>query len=189
MTTLLSGRLARLDAAEFDAMIESGVFGDRRVFLWGGRIFEKMAKTKANAVIAFRIAKLATAVLPGGWDVWHENPIQLDRRNVPLPDLAVIRGPDSQYLDRRPQPNDVGILIEVPVTSLAKDLGPQAAKYARSGVACYWVVDARHRRVVEHRDPQPDGTYATVREHGPGDEVEVILDGVTVGRIAVSDLF
>ena len=192
MSTLISARLARLDAAEFLAAIEAGVFGDRRVFLWGGRLCEKMAKTKAHAFVAFQVAKLVSAVLPEGWAVWHENPIRLIGNNVPLPDLAVLRGPNEQYRDRRPEPGDVGLLVEIAVTSRAKDLGPQAAKYARAGVACYWVADAKGRRIVEHRGPRVEGgvaSYEIVREHGLGDQVEVVLDGVVVGRIAVSDLF
>jgi Uma2 family endonuclease len=192
MTTLISARPARVDADEFFATIEAGVLGDRRVFLWGGRIFEKMAKTKAQAFVAFRIAKRISAALPDGWDVWHENPVRLDKKNVPLPDLAVLKGPDEQYRDRRPEPGDVGIIVEVAVTSLTKDLGPQAAKYARAGVPCYWVADVARRRIVEHRGPKVEegvGSYETVRELGPGNEIDVILDAAAAGRIAVSDLF
>jgi Uma2 family endonuclease len=192
MTTLIASRAARLSDVEFLAAVEAGVFGDRRVFLWGGRLFEKMAKTKAHAFVAFRIAKLVSAVLPAGWDVWHENPIRLDEKNVPLPDLAVLRGPDDRYRDERPQPADVGLIVEVAVTSRAKDLGPQAAKYARAGVACYWVADVAHRRIIEHRGPRVEegiASYEIVRDLVPGDQIDVILDGTVVGRVAVSDLF
>lgn len=192
MPTLIPSRLACLNADEYFAGVEAGIFGDRRVFLWAGRLREKMAKTKAHAFVTFRIAKLVSAFLPEGWDIWHENPIALERLYVPLPDLAVLRGPDEQYRDRRPEPDDVGLLVEVAVTSRAKDLGPQAAKYAQAGVSCYWVADVRNRRIVEHRGPKVEGgvaSYAIVREHGDGEHVELVLDGVAVGRIAVSDLF
>jgi Uma2 family endonuclease len=192
MTTLTASRSARLSDVEFLTAVEASVFGDRRVFLWGGRLYEKMAKTKAHAFVSFRIAKAVSAVLPPGWDVWHENPVRLDRKNVPLPDLAVLRGPEDRYRDERPQAEDAGLIVEIAVTSLAKDLGPQAAKYAGAGVSCYWVADARNRRLIEHRGPRVEGdmaSYEVVRDLGPGDHIDVVLDGTVVGRIAVSDLF
>ena len=57
---------------------------------------------------------------------------------------------------------------------------------------CYWVADVGKGQIVEHRGPgAPSGvaSYGDVRHHGPGDEVELILDGVAVGRIPIADIF
>lgn len=189
MSTLISGRLARLDDAEYFAGVEAGIFGGRRVFLWGGRLCEKMAKTKAHAFVEGTLSDALRAIAPAPWVVRSEAPIRLGTSYVPLPDLVVVRGPWAQYRDRRPAPADLGLVVEIAVTSLADDLGPQAAVYARAGVPCYWAVDSRNRRVIEHRGPAAVGIYESVRAYGPGDEVELILDDVAVGRVAVSDLF
>jgi Uma2 family endonuclease len=189
MTTVTASRVAKVSDDEYFAMVEAGVFGDRRVFLWGGRLFEKMAKTKAHVYLEGTISDALRAVALDPWIVRGENPLRLGGRYVPLPDVVVVRGPWSRYRDRRATPDDVGLVAEIAVTSLAHDLSVQAAVYARAEVACYWVVDALHRRVIEHRGPCPDGTYATVREHGPGDHIDVVLAGALAGRIAVADLF
>lgn len=77
MPSLIDARVADLTGDEFSAMVEAGVFGDRRVFLWDGRACVKMAKTTVHGFVGFRIARAVTAILPPGWDVWHEEPIRL----------------------------------------------------------------------------------------------------------------
>lgn len=47
MSPLIDARPARLTAAEFFAMVESGAFGERRVFLGDRRLCGKTAKTTA----------------------------------------------------------------------------------------------------------------------------------------------
>jgi Uma2 family endonuclease len=189
MSTLISGRLASWRADEFLAGVEAGIFGERRLFLWNESLCEKLAKTEAHVFVEGTVADALCGIVPPPWLVRGEAPIRLSGRYVPLPDLVVVRGPWAQYRDRRPTPDDVGLVVEIAVTSLANDLGPQAAVYARAGVPCYWVVDPLKRRVVAHRGPRPEGSYESVSEHGPGDEIELILDAAPVGRIAVSDLF
>ncbi len=192
MSSLIDARPARLSDTEFFAMVESGAFGDRRVYLWNGRLCEKMAKTNAQAFVAVRIAKALAAILPPGWDVWQESPIHLGTRHVPLPDLAVIRGPEERFRNATPGPFDAALVVEVAVSSLSVDLGKRAAAYAKAGVSCYWVADVAHGRIVEHRGPGVRAgvaSYGVVRHHGPGDEVELVLDGAPVGRIPLSGIF
>lgn len=97
MASLIDAHVADLTDREFAAMVGSGAFGDRRVFLWDGIVCEKMAKTTLHGFVGFRIARALTAVLPPGWDLWHEEPVRLGARYVPLPDLAVLRGPEDRY--------------------------------------------------------------------------------------------
>src|SRR3954470_21431201 len=49
----------------FSRMVESGLVpGDRRVFLLNGRLYEKMAKTKANGSVAASITMTLVPRLP-----------------------------------------------------------------------------------------------------------------------------
>src|SRR5277367_2459052 len=82
----------------FFQMIEAGVFPpERRVFLWGGRLYEKMAKTPAHATTFVRIADTLRPHLPADWLIWPENPIALDARYAPLPDVTIVRGSLERY--------------------------------------------------------------------------------------------
>ncbi len=98
----------------------------------------------------------ADARLPEGWLVWPENPILLDEKHAPLPDIPVVRGDGRSYVDagRHPAAADVGLIVEVARTSLPRDLGPRAEAFARAMVAAYWVADVNGRRIIEHRDPR-----------------------------------
>lgn len=192
MGSVINARATGMTAEEFSSAVEAGVFGERRVFLWGGRVYEKMAKTTAHAFVAERISQAVGRLLPPDWVTWHENPIHLGRKYVPLPDLAVVRGPLERYRSRKPDPGDLGLVVEVAVTSLSADLGKRAARYARAGVPCYWVADAVRKRIIEHRGPQVVGkvaSYAAVDERAVGDEIELSLGGAAVGRVALTDIF
>ncbi|HWE35001.1 MAG TPA: Uma2 family endonuclease [Isosphaeraceae bacterium] len=192
MSSLIDARPARLRDTEFFAMVESGAFGDRRVYLWNGRLCEKMAKSTQHAFVNERISRAVRALLPDTWETWHENPVHLGRWHVPLPDFAVVRGPLDRYRDRGPEPADVGLVVEVAVTSLKADLGKRADRYAQFGVPSYWVADVGKGQIVEHRRlvvTAGVASYGDVRRLGASDEVELALGGAAVGRIPMTDIF
>jgi Uma2 family endonuclease len=187
-------RIVDLTSDEFFRMIEAGVFApERRVYLWGGRLIEKMAKTKAHFTSAVRILDAFRTRLPVGWLMSPENPVQLDAKHAPLPDIAVIRGPVEVYEkeDRYTIVGDVGLIVEVAVTSLPKDLGARAEVFARALIPTYWVADVLGRKLIEHRGPrvvEGVGSYEHVRTLGRDDEVSLTFDGREVGPIPVREL-
>jgi hypothetical protein len=192
MASLINARVTGMTADEFAATVEAGVFGERRVFLWGGRICKKLPKSTMHAFVSARVSCALRPLVPEGWESWRGNPIRLGRRYVPYPDFAIIRGPLARYLAAEPGPKEVGLVVEVAVTGLFAGLGPIAARYARAGVACYWVADAVGKRIIEHRGPQVVGkvaSYAIVQEHEVGDEIGLTLDGAVVGRVALAEIF
>ncbi|MGC8641908.1 MAG: hypothetical protein ACP5XB_18735 [Isosphaeraceae bacterium] len=80
----------------FARMVESGLIPrDRRVDLQNGRLFEKMARTKAHGFVGAAVDGALNRRLPDGWGLWPESTIVLDPTNAPLPDFAVIRGAHS----------------------------------------------------------------------------------------------
>ena len=62
-----------------------------------------------------------------------------------------------------------------------------ARLYGGAGVANYWLVNLVDRRLEVYTDPSPTG-YRTCRVFRVCEDVEVVIDGVERGRIAVSDL-
>jgi Uma2 family endonuclease len=178
----------------FFQMIEAGVFPPkRRVFLWGGRLYEKMAKTVAHALTAYTIQEKLRPLIAPYWLIWPENPIPLDERHAPLPDVTVVRGPFEVYKQERrhPRVEDVGLIVEIAVSSLTQDLTVRAGKFARARVPNYWVVDVDGRRLVEHTDPQivdGVGRYAKVEAHQRGQDVRLVLDGRELALIPVAEL-
>src|SRR5262249_40138584 len=132
-------------------MVESGLIPqDRRVFLREGRLYEKMAKTKAHGYVGAAIDRAVNRRLPDGWCLWPESTVVLDPTNAPLPAFAVVRGAnplDFAAPERSPGPGDIGLLIEVAVTSRRDDLTTTLEPYARALIPAYWVVDVPGRRI------------------------------------------
>ena len=91
-----------------------------------------------------------------------QNPLRLDRRNEPQPDLMLLRPRADDYASSHPTAADVLLLVEVADSSLAYDRGPKLALYARHGVPEVWVVDLVGRAVEICREPGAEG-YAERR--------------------------
>src|SRR5262249_41515281 len=132
--------------------------------------------------------------LPPGWGHWPESTIVLDATNAPLPDFAVIRGAsplDFATANRYPEPGDVGLLIEIAVTSLHDDLTTAREQYARASIPAYWVVDVPGRRILVHAEPrvvEGRGEYARVEIYRPGQALPLVLDGQEIARIPFDEL-
>ena len=78
---------------DFESMIDRGVLSqERRVYLWDGRLYEKMPKSSEHSAVQMAFNKLLTKRLEGPYTVGAENPVRLDSTHVPLPDLIVVKG-------------------------------------------------------------------------------------------------
>jgi Uma2 family endonuclease len=179
----------------FSRMVESGLIpSDRRIFLHKGRLYEKMAKTRAHGYVGAGINKAVNHRLPDNWSLWPESTIVLDPTNAPLPDFAVVRGAnplDFASPARYPEPADIGLLIEIAVTSLHDDLTTALEQYARASIPAYWVVDVPGRRILVHAEPrvvEGRGEYARVEIYRPGQSLPLVLDGQEIGRIPFDEL-
>lgn len=180
---------------QFSRMVEEGIIPeDRRVYLLEGRLYEKMAKSKAHGSVGAAITMAFVPRMPAGWSFWPESTVVLDPTNAPLPDFAVIRTGDligRTHPDRYPEAADVGLLIEIAVTSLREDLTTSLELYARSGIPAYWLVDVLGKRILAHSDPRvvdDRGAYVRVETYLPGQELPLVLDGLEIARVPFDDL-
>ena len=167
---------------------------DRRVYLMGGRLYEKMAKKNAHGYVGAALDRAINRRLPDEWCLWPESTIVLDSWNAPLPDFAIIRGAnplDYGSPDRYPGPSDVGVLIEIALSSLRVNLSTTLELYARALIPVYWVLDVMGRRIVAHSEPkvvEGRGTYGRVEIIEAGGVVPLVLDGREVARIPFEEL-
>jgi Uma2 family endonuclease len=99
------------------------------------------------------------------------------------PDLIVVREPNGP---KDWTADDVIIMIEIAWSSLTKDLGDKARRYAGAGIADYWVLDVADKALIVHRDPSPThyGSVTTLR--APALASSLLEPKLS---IAVSDLF
>jgi len=103
-------------------------------------------------------------------------------KSMPEPDIALARLGRS-YAKRRPQPNEIALIVEVADTSYAYDTGVKKSIYAKAGIPEYWVFDIRVDRNVVLRYTEPlDDDYRLCETKyaadtiAPGEYPDVVVD-------------
>jgi Uma2 family endonuclease len=189
---LAQSTFRRFTLDEYHQMIEQGVLKSGEPFeLLEGNLVRKMSHgTRHDAALQALFKRLLRLLAPG-WDARGQSAITLPSGSEPEPDVAVVRGDENAYRDRHPRPADIGLVIEVADSSLLIDRHDKGSIYARANLPVYWVVNVVDRVIEVYS--QPAGTdeaasYARRDDYAVGTAVPVVLDGVTVGTVAVADV-
>ncbi|MBC7964595.1 MAG: Uma2 family endonuclease [Fuerstia sp.] len=148
---------ARFSVAQFDAMIDAGVFSaetDRQLQLLNGEIVIMTPPNPMHDDVVGLLSAWAFDELHKSrenFEVRVQLSMDLASQNsVVLPDLLFV-APRS-YSTRRPTASDTRLLIEVSDTTLVYDLGDKMRMYAAENVVEYWVIDIPHRSLIVHLD-------------------------------------
>lgn len=168
--------VARFTVAEYDRMIEAGVFEpaeDHRVELIHGEIREMspIHPPHENALDLLMY-----------WSIDHapRDKVRVRVQNslgfpefesVPQPDLLWVKNRD--YSRSRPTIADVLLVVEVADSSLRFDRGEKAELYAQAGVQDYWIVNVQARTIEVHRGPAA-GRYGSLQTYGHGESVSLL---------------
>jgi len=107
------------------------------------------------------------------------------------PDLSVVLACPRHYVTRYPTPNDTGLIVEIAPPALIERTRDKARIYARGSIVCYWIVNLDDHRIEVHSQPSgpcDSPAYASVVNYNVGENVPLVLDGVTVATIPVSEL-
>lgn len=180
---------------EYDEMVRNGTLGEEdKVELHEGYIVYKKPINPPHDNAVDVLAELLGLMVPSGWRVRSQGTAKLTESR-PEPDVALARGNRKTFANRHPEPADFGLVVEVSESSLARDELDKARIYARDSIPVYWVVNLVDRRVEVFTDPsgpeQPGGPephYRARQDYPAGTAVPVVLDGATVGTIAVDEL-
>jgi Uma2 family endonuclease len=175
------------DVRRFDKMLADDMFGDRKVELLNGLPILRSSCPGHDYAVAVTTDALRDRLERARWTVREEKHVVLSNRWKPMPDAAVVRGPNSNYARRTPGVADIALLVEVSDTTYAKDSGFKRRCYARFGIPAYWIVHI-NRRVVEVYAPGPEGLdlAGTYTEH---EDVPLSLDGKDLGAVPAAGLF
>jgi Uma2 family endonuclease len=160
-------RARPIQRAEYDRMVEMGLFDNEKVELLKGFIV-RMSPQKSRHAAAVQYLThffVPAFVSSGRASVRVQLPLVLDPDSEPEPDIALV--PVGAYRNRHPA--HAFLVIEVSETSLAED-HDKLAVYAPGGIPEYWIVDTIHEVVEVHRDPR-GGVYAAVTIHRRGESI------------------
>lgn len=145
----------RLDVTDYYRMAEAGILGeDDRCELIEGEIIDMAPIGSEHSAIVKRLKRWFELTVDHYAIVSVQDPIRLNRRNEPQPDIALLRYREDFYRHAHPGPDDVLLIVEVADTSARYDREVKLPLYARHGIPEVWIVDLRERRVDIHRQPE-----------------------------------
>lgn len=181
----------RFTVDEYHKMIEAGVFLDGEPYeLLDGYVVRKMMRGKTHDFAVQALGKRLLRLLPSGWDLRVQCAITLSE-SEPEPDFAIVRGDETAYRTHHPYPSDLSVLIEISSSSLMINRLDKGRIYSQDLIPVYWVVNVLDRKIEVYSEPSgpcESPAYAKCEEYPVGAVVPVVLDGATVGAIAVADV-
>ena len=188
----LRGTLAgfrRFTVAEYERLIQTGhLTEDDDLELLDGYLVHKMPRNPLHDGTLEQVEQRIARALPAGWDRRGQKTLKLTA-SQPEPDFAVVRPDPQGYKRRHPGAADTGLVVEVADSSLDTDRQDKCPVYAADGIPAYWIVNLPDGWVEVYTDPDPAARlYRTRTDYRPGQDVPLVLDGVTVAGIPAADL-
>ena len=144
---------AKLSVNEYQKIVETGIFGDRRIELIKGKLIEVSPETPNHANCNNKVYKYFLTLFNSLADVRSAHPISLVT-SQPQPDLVLAKLPDTLYDTKHPNPEDIYLLIEISYSTLSYDLNEKKQVYARANIQEYWIIDLENHRLIIFRYPQ-----------------------------------
>src|SRR5690348_4412543 len=112
----------RWTKARFLEAAKAGWFADRKAELLGGIVYT-MTTNPPHATATLNIEDLYRSLLPpASWFIAREITVEIGSW-LPIPDIAIVRGPWDLYKQRFPTHRDIALIVEVSDTTYARDRG------------------------------------------------------------------
>lgn len=183
--------LWRLPRVRYDQMIEAGLFdSDDKVELLDGLLVAKEPQSALHSAAVMAGYQVLQRAFGRWYHVRIGAPVALDDMSEPEPDLAVVPGGPWDY--KTGHPAKPVLMVEVSLTSRAKDRLWKGGLYARAGLADYWVVNLVDEVLEVYRRPRRDPSHRYGWKYGG---VQLLKRGTTISplaaprrRIRVADL-
>jgi Uma2 family endonuclease len=183
-------RLRRFTVDEYRTMIKAGIFGDYEpgellegVILWKHR---PMTPQEIFPQHALRKLELNSS----DWHVRINTAVTLTD-SEPEPDAAIIRGKLEDYDKQCPTAVEVGVVVEFANASLEFDRVVKQRIYTRADIPTYWIINVVDNVIEVYTDPDTTAeppAYRTRTDYAPGQNVPLVLDGITVAQVPVAEL-
>lgn len=181
----------RMSVEHYHAMIEAGILtDDDPIELLEGWLVHKMPKNPSHRALTLLVRRALERLISFGWYVDSQEPITT-MDSEPEPDIAVVRGDTTDYLDRHPGPEDTALVVEVAEATLRRDRGIKKRIYARASIPVYWLVNLVNQTVVVYTEPDPAASppdYQRHKVYRRGEQIPVVVDGAVIGQLAIDEI-
>jgi Uma2 family endonuclease len=156
---------------EYHLMREAGVFTDNeRVELIEGEIIQRAAIGRRHVARVDRLAEFFGDRVRTRAIVRVQNPICLNHRSEPQPDIALVQRRADFYEESLPNRENVLLLVEVADSTVNYDRDVKVPNYARSGIREVWLWDLEANCLEVYRDAIANG-YTSMQKFERGQQV------------------
>jgi Uma2 family endonuclease len=139
---------------DYYRMAETGILAPgERLELLDGAVVEMSPIGVRHASVVSRLTHLLISALSDRVEVRVQNPVRLDERSEPEPDIAVLHRRGDFYAEAHPGPGDVFVLIEVADASILVDRNVKIPLYARASVPEVWLIDLQRDQIEVYAEP------------------------------------
>jgi Uma2 family endonuclease len=165
------GTLHKFSVKDYYRMAETGVLPPgARVELLDGKIIDMSPIGPLHGGVVKGLNLLFQRYSQNRWLMAVQDPVRLEDRSEPQPDLMLLKPAADNYRSRHPKPEDVFLLIEVSDSTLDTDREVKLPIYGRAGIAEVWIVNVDDSALEVYREPHFAG-YASTQILHAGDTV------------------
>lgn len=171
MSELMERARHRVSVGDYHRMAEAGIFGeDDRVELIDGEIVDMAPIGSRHASVVTQLNRMLSLAVGSRAIVKVQDPLHLDARSEPQPDLMLLKPRHDFYAAAHPEASDVLLLVEVGDATARFDREIKLPLYARHGIAEVWLLDLETRQIEVCRAPRAasdDYAERTATSAGP----------------------
>ncbi len=182
-------RTHRFTLAEYDSLVDLGFFEGKTVELLEGEIVVMSPQNPPHSWSTRNIADVLGNAFGPEYLIFQHSQLSLPGNSEPEPDVAVVKGSKNDFWNAHPTTAEV--VVEVSLSSNAKDRLQKAPIYARAGISEYWIVNLLKNQLEILRTPRKESArrynYSSTSILFPGEIVSPLAKPKV--KIAVSDLF
>ncbi|MEW6210455.1 MAG: Uma2 family endonuclease [Acidobacteriota bacterium] len=143
---------------EYYRMAEAGIIQPgERVELIEGRILKMSPKGTAHSASTTLAARYFIIHLGDRAIVRIQEPVHIDDRSEPEPDVVLARPLENKYSDHHPAPGEILLILEIADTSARYDREVKSLLFAQAGVIQYCILNLNSKELEDYRDPGSEG--------------------------------
>ncbi len=145
------------DISSYNRIIEAGILSPKdKVELVCGEIINMSPMGDDHIFSVLSFTQRLTATYRDEALVLVQCPIQIPPDSEPEPDFALLRLPIDRYKTKKPQPEDILLIIEVSDSTLAYDSGKKLSLYAKALIPEVWVRNLPENTLEVYRKPKKE---------------------------------
>jgi Uma2 family endonuclease len=168
---------------EYYRMAEAGILTqDDRVELIDGEIIKMCPIGNRHLGCVNGTNELFSAAFRGRAVISVQNPLRLSNYTEPQPDIVVLKSRKDSYRSKRPEAEDVLLVVEVSDITLSYDRNVKLPRYAISGVPEVWIENLENDQLLVFRDLAGD-TYQTCITLHRGDSISMAVFSDAVFKV------